>query len=341
MRQAAPSDPTEERRPFRTPARGVLFVTAVSLAGMGGTTAHAGARGAGLDRVAPRPARGIRANAPWLSFYGTAKQAGDLERLAATFRLINIDADPDAGNFTPAQIRTLKAGGRNTVLSYLNLGSCERSRRYFTRTPDGLIPCGRNRAAQIGAYRGYPDEIWMNPGNADYQRLILEHVAPRLAATGVDGFFLDNLEIVEHGATGRGSGAPCDRACVTGALTLVAELRRAFPGLTIVMQNATSTATRDAVVGGVPFPRLLDGISREEVYAPKYDRDAEAELLAWKRLGLGAGGSPFSITTLDYVGTCRDRRRASAAYARSRANGFSPYATISSANQDHVCDWQL
>jgi cysteinyl-tRNA synthetase len=128
---------------------------------------------------------------------------------------------------------------------------------------------------------------------------------------------------------------------VAGALTLVARLRRAFPGLALVMQNATSAATRDAVVAGVPFPRLLDGISREEVYAPKYDRDAEAELLAWKRLGLTVAGSPFSITTLDYVGTCRDRRRASAAYARSRANGFSPYATISSANQDHVCDWQL
>jgi cysteinyl-tRNA synthetase len=334
---------TEERRPFRTSACGVLFLTGVALAGAGATDARAGVRGAaaGLDGDRSRPARGIRANAPWLSFYGTAKQAGDLERLAATYRLINIDADPDAGNFTAAQIRTLRAGGRNTVLSYLNLGSCERSRGYFNRAPGGLVPCGRNRAAQLGAYRGFPDEIWMNPGNPDYQRLILEHVAPRLAATGVDGFFLDNLEIVEHGAKGKGTGAACDRTCVAGALQLVARLRRAFPGLALVMQNATSATTREAVVAGVPFPGLLDGISHEEVYAPKYDRDAEAELLAWKRLGLGAGGSPFSITTLDYVGTCRDRRRAGAAYARSRANGFSPYATISSANQDHVCDWQL
>jgi cysteinyl-tRNA synthetase len=94
-------------------------------------------------------------------------------------------------------------------------------------------------------------------------------------------------------------------------------------------------------VAGVPFPRLLDGISREEVYAPRYDRDAEAELLAWKRLGTSGNGSLFSITTLDYVGTCQDRRRAQAVYARSRANGFSPYATISSANQNRVCDWQL
>ena len=51
------------------------------------------------------------------------RQMGDIQRVAATFRLINIDADPDAGNFTPAQIRQLKGGGRNTVITYLNIGS--------------------------------------------------------------------------------------------------------------------------------------------------------------------------------------------------------------------------
>jgi len=323
----------------RTSGGGVMSAVSCALA-VWAASASAAA-GAGPAPHPTRGRRGIAANAPWVSFYGSARQAGDLNRLAATFRLINIDADPDAGNFTPAQIRTLQAGGRNTVLSYLDIGSCERSRRYFTRAPAGLVPCGRNRAAQLGPYPGYPDEVWMNPANPDHQRLILEHVAPRLAATGVDGFFLDNLEIVEHGARGKGTGGPCDRACVSGTLTLVARLRRAFPGLVLVMQNATGPTTRDAIVDGVPFPRLLDGVSREEVYAPRYDRDAEAELLAWKRLGPSSGGAPFSITTLDYLGNCRDRRRARAVYARSRANGFSPYVTISSANQDHVCDWQL
>jgi cysteinyl-tRNA synthetase len=285
--------------------------------------------------------RRIRANAPWLSFYGSARQMGDIEGVAATFRLINIDADPDAGNFTPAQIRQLKGGGRNTVLTYLNIGSCERSRAYWSRAPGGLIPCGSNRAAQIGPYRGFSDEVWMNPANPDYQRLILEHVAPRLAATGVDGFFLDNLEIVEHGATGNDTGAPCNRACVAGTLTLVARLRRAFPEFAIVMQNATSATTREAVVDGVPFPRLLDGISREEVYTPRYDSAAEAELLAWKNLGGSREEGPLSITTLDYVGNCRDRRRALRVYTRSRSSGFSPYVTISSADQNTVCLWRL
>ena len=285
--------------------------------------------------------RHVRANAPWLSFYGSAEQMGDLQRVATTFRLINIDADPDVGNFTPAQIRTLKAEGRNTVVTYLNIGSCERSRGYWSRAPAGLIPCGRNRAAQIGPYRGFPDEVWMNPANPDYQRLIVEHVARRLAATGIDGFFLDNMEIVEHGATGNGTGAPCNRACAAGALALVARLRHTFPDFVFIMQNATSAATRDAVVDGVPFPHLLDGISREEVYTPRYDRAAEAELLAWKNLGSSAGKAPLSITTLDYLGNCSDRGRALRVYTRSRSNGFSPYVTISSADQNTVCHWRL
>jgi cysteinyl-tRNA synthetase len=301
----------------------------------------AGTRGAAANRpaVAPAPARerGVRQNAPWLSFYGSARQMGDLRRVAAAFRLINIDADPGTANFSPAQIATLRAGGRNTVVSYLNVGACERYRSYWNDAPAGLIPCGANRAAQLGAYRRYAKELWMTPGNPDYRRLLIEHVAPRLAATGVDGFYLDNLEIIEHGAHDK--EAPCDTTCVEGALMVVAELRRKFPDLVLIMQNATSATTREARVGGVDFASLLDGVSREEIYAPHYDRDAERDLLAWKALALAPNGRPFSITTEDYVGSCRQIARARQAFAKSRGRGFSPYASISSADQDTVCYW--
>src|SRR5260370_35880977 len=103
----------------------------------------------------------------------------------------------------------------------------------------------------------------MNLGNADYQKLIVEFVAPRLVAQGVDGFFLDNLEIVEHGTAT--SNGPCDATCAQGGLDLVGKLRAAFPDRLIVMQNATSDFTRLGQTGGVAFPSLLDGISHEEV----------------------------------------------------------------------------
>ncbi|CAN0624400.1 protein of unknown function [Burkholderia multivorans] len=37
---------------------------------------------------------------------------------------------PDIGNCTQANVVTLKAGGQNRVLSYLNVGACEHSRSY-------------------------------------------------------------------------------------------------------------------------------------------------------------------------------------------------------------------
>ena len=262
---------------------------------------------------------------------------GDLDKVAQTFRIINIDADPDVGNFTRAQIAQLKNGGRNRVISYLNLGSCETFRSYWKSVPTGFVAARDNKAAHVGAYDGYPDETWMDVGNADYQKLIIDYVAPRLVVQGADGFFLDNLEIIEH-STNDKNGA-CSASCRQGGLDLVRKLRERFPDLLIVMQNATGDITRLGVTGGVPFPTLLDGISHEEVYAPQPDKDAERELLQWKALNLKPGGRQFWIATEDYVGNASKAAKARAVYAQSRAQGFSPYAADESGKQQKVFYW--
>lgn len=283
------------------------------------------------------PGRGFPATCPWLSFYGNARQLGDLQRAARTFRVINIDADPKAENFRPKEIALLKNAGRNRVISYLNVGSCERYRGYWKQAPPGYLSCKDNRKAQRGTYRSYPDETWMDPADPDYQRLMVEVAAPALAATGVDGFFLDNLEIVEHGeSTGE---APCDLRCKQGALALVAKLRAAFPNHLIVMQNATGEFTRLArLPDGSRFATLLDGISHEEIYSPP-DKEAERELLAWQSLNLSPGQRPFLIATEDYVGSCRAAKRAHLITRLSSAHAFCPYVTDASAGQKVICPW--
>src|SRR5690348_4873219 len=75
---------------------------------------------AASDTVAAGPGRGFPAGGPWVSFYGPSRGV-DLPRVAATFRIINLDADPDAGHFTDEQIELLKAKGQNRVISYLNV----------------------------------------------------------------------------------------------------------------------------------------------------------------------------------------------------------------------------
>lgn len=275
---------------------------------------------------------------PWVSSYGTAAQMGDLAKVARTFRIINVDADPGAGNFTDAQLAALKAGGRSRVLSYMNVGACERYRSYWKTAPAGLVSCEANKAAQRGKYVGYDDETWMDVGDPDYQRLVLEHVAPRLAQRGVDGFYLDNLEILEHSSMS--TNGPCDSACKQGGLDLVRKLREKYPRMLIVMQNATSDVTRLGTTGGVPFRTLLDGIAHEEVYAPRYDETAEKELVAWRAMKLRTpSGRPLWIGVEDYVGSCVDRPAAHAALARAREKGFSSYVSDESGAQKTVCWW--
>jgi cysteinyl-tRNA synthetase len=283
------------------------------------------------------PGRGFPAASPWVSFYGPADEMGDLALVASRFRVINIDADPSVGNFTQAQILALQTGGMNRVLSYFNLGSCERFRGYWAEVPRGFVSCEANKAAQRGTYDGFPDEVWMDVGNADYQRLLVEYVAPQLVAQGVDGFYFDNLEIVEHGTATK--NGPCNANCAQGGLDLVRRLRERFPNLLFVMQNATSEVTRHGRTGGVEFPSLLDGISHEEVYAPVVDGSVQAELLAWASLGLLPNGRTFWIGTEDYVGSCGAGTAARTAYEHSRAHGFSPYVTDQSGGQGVICYW--
>jgi cysteinyl-tRNA synthetase len=283
---------------------------------------------------------GFPAKGPWLSFYGTAAEMGDLSRAARTYRILNIDADPGAKNFTDAQIQALKNGGKNRVISYLNLGSCERFRTYWSSAPDGFVSCGANEAARRGGYEGYADEVWMDLSDERYQKLILGYVAPRLAARGVDGFYLDNLEMVEHSQTTK--NGRCSAACRQGGLDLVRKLREAFPDKLLVMQNATSDVTRTGTTGGIAFPTLLDGIAHEEVFEPKRDAEALAQLLRWKGMAITTKqGRPFWIGVEDYVGSCSNHAAAREVFEASRSHDFSACVTDTSGGQKVVCYWSM
>lgn len=282
--------------------------------------------------------RAIDVPGPWTTYYGAASKL-DLRQVARTYRLLVIDADPGQHNFTPAQIAQLRDGGRNRVLSYLNIGSCERFRTYWRTTGTAIPGCGANLPAHRGVYHGYPDEVWMDPSNPDHQRLVLDYLAPRLVAQGVDGFYLDNMEIVEHAP--RAHNGPCSATCRRGGLELVHKLRQRYPQMTIVMQNTVSPETRTARVGGVPFPSVLDGIAHESVFAPRYDAEADTRLAHWLAWRKEQPGRRLWVGTLDYVGNCDNIERARAAATRSHARGYTPAVSDASAGQQRICDWPL
>lgn len=280
-------------------------------------------------------ARALPVAPVWAVYYGDASGL-TLSQVASTFKLIVIDADPGTGTpaFSAAQIAVLKANGAK-VLSYLNFGACEKSRSYWNTVPSGFVSCGANSAAQLGKYSGFP-EYWMNPANADYQNLIVNYVAPRLAATGVDGFMLDNFEIVGHGTNT--SGGPCDATCAQGGLDLVKQLRDRFPNLALV-PNAAPVQSIGGSSGGVAFPWLIDGVLVEQAYLPSVSTSLVQQLQSWQSTEQNLGRSGFFIGSLDYVSSCTATSSAQIAWTAARQAGFSP--SISTEALDSICWWSF
>lgn len=291
----------------------------------------------GTSTVSPPPvisaARALPASPVWVAYYGSAS-AIDITQVAATFKLIIIDADPGNGTpaFSAAQIAALKANGAK-VLSYLNFGACEKARTYWNTVPPGFVSCGANTAAQLGKYQGF-QEYWMNPANAGYQNLIVNYIAPRLAATGVDGFMLDNFEIVGHGANA--SAGPCDAVCAQGGLDLVKQLRDQFPNLAFV-PNAAPVQAIGGATGGVSFPWLIDGVLSEQVYLPAVSPSGVQQLQAWQSAEQNLGRSNFFVGTLDYASSCTASSAAQSAWTSSQQAGFSP--SIATASLSSICWW--
>ncbi|MEM5459727.1 endo alpha-1,4 polygalactosaminidase [Paraburkholderia phytofirmans] len=280
-------------------------------------------------------ARALPASPVWAVYYGQGS-AINIAHAAATFKLIVIDAD--LGNGTPAfsavQIAALKANGAK-VLSYLNFGACEKSRTYWNTVPSSFVSCGANTSAQISRYSGF-QEYWMNPANADYQNLIVNYIAPRLAATGVDGFMLDNFEIVGHGANA--STAPCDAACAQGGLDLVKRLRDRYPDLAMV-PNAAPVQAIAGTTGGVSFPWLIDGVIAEQVFLPSTSTSVVQLLKSWQSTEQNLGRSGFFVGSLDYTSSCTASSSAQTAWTAAQQTGFSP--SISTVSLDSICWWSF
>ncbi|MFM0349893.1 endo alpha-1,4 polygalactosaminidase [Paraburkholderia sp. RL17-347-BIC-D] len=280
-------------------------------------------------------ARALPASPVWAVYYGQGS-AISIAHAAATFKLIVIDADPGNGTpaFSAAQIAALKANGAK-VLSYLNFGACEKSRTYWNTVPSGFMSCGANTSAQVSRYSGF-QEYWMNPANADYQNLIVNYVAPRLAATGVDGFMLDNFEIVGHGANA--STAPCDAACAQGGLDLVKRLRDRYPDLAMV-PNAAPVQAIGGTTGGVSFPWLIDGVIAEQVFLPSTSTSVVQLLKSWQSTEQNLGRSAFFVGSLDYTSSCTATSTAQTAWTAAQQTGFSP--SISTVSLDSICWWSF
>ncbi len=93
----------------------------------------------------------------------------------------------DAQLFTKEQISELKDEG-HTVYSYLNIGSLEEFRDYYDDFKDICL----------GEYEGWDGEYWIDVSNNEWGHYITDTLAVQLSSKGVDGFFVDNLDVYDN-----------------------------------------------------------------------------------------------------------------------------------------------
>lgn len=164
--------------------------------------------------------------------------ASSLEQLKK-YDLIVIDAQ----YFTKNDIELLHQNGTK-VYTYLNIGSIENFREYYT-TYEKLT---------IGRYEHWDEEKWVDVADPDWQKFI-EQLSQELFEKGVDGFFIDNCDVYYY--------APRESI---------------FEGLTAILQNIMTFDKAVIINGGDTYvteyrerygtiDHIMTGVNQESVWS--------------------------------------------------------------------------
>lgn len=164
--------------------------------------------------------------------------ASSLEQLKK-YDLIVIDAQ----YFTKNDIELLHQNGTR-VYTYLNIGSIENFREYYT-TYEKLT---------IGRYENWDEEKWVDVSDPDWQKFI-EQLSQELFEKGVDGFFIDNCDVYYY--------APRESI---------------FEGLTAILQNIMTFDKAVIINGGDTYvteyrerygaiDHIMTGVNQESVWS--------------------------------------------------------------------------
>ena len=164
--------------------------------------------------------------------------ASSLEQLKS-YNLIVIDAQ----YFNKSDIELLHQNGTR-VYTYLNIGSIENFREYYTAY----------EKLTIGRYENWDEEKWVDVSDPDWQKFI-EQLSQELFEKGVDGFFIDNCDVYYY--------APRESI---------------FEGLTAILQNIMTFDKAVIINGGDTYVteyrerygdinHIMTGVNQESVWS--------------------------------------------------------------------------
>ncbi len=147
----------------------------------------------------------------------------------------------DAQYFTQEEIEQLHQSNVR-IFSYLNVGAIEDFRPYYDTYAD----------LAIGTYENWPEEQFMDVTKERWQSFLLEDLAPTLQQKGIDGFFVDNLDVYGKGKS---------EEMYEGVTTVLRGLQET--GLYILVNGADEYVTQCIQKGD---EILFEGVNQETVY---------------------------------------------------------------------------
>lgn len=148
----------------------------------------------------------------------------------------------DAQYFSADEIHSLKEEG-HTVYSYLNLGSIETFRDYYSQY----------ESLTLGTYENWEDEKWVNVSDKSWQQFFSKK-ADELIGKGVDGFFVDNCDVYYNYQT---------EEIYTGVSEMLKDLKSKD---TYVLINGGDTFVLEYLNRNGSLDAVLDGVNQESVY---------------------------------------------------------------------------
>lgn len=164
--------------------------------------------------------------------------ASSLEQLKK-YDLIVIDAQ----YFTKNDIELLHQNGTK-VYTYLNIGSIENFREYYTAY----------EKLTIGRYENWDEEKWVDVSDPDWQKFI-EQLSQELFEKGVDGFFIDNCDVYYY--------AP--RESIFEGLTAILQNIMTFDKAVIINGGDTYVTEYKERYGAIDH--IMTGVNQESVWS--------------------------------------------------------------------------
>ena len=146
----------------------------------------------------------------------------------------------DGQNYSASDIAALKKAG-HIVYSYLNIGSVESNRYYYKRF----------KSLRLKTYQNWEDEYWVNVGKKKWRNFIVDTIAAKIAAKGVDGFWVDNCDVYEYNKK---------KSIYKGLVKILTRLQKFHKKITI---NGGDQFVTPLIKKGKK--NLIDGVVQEEV----------------------------------------------------------------------------